>query len=117
MPAPSPDTPLGTLVSDRPARSRVFEALGIDYCCRGDRTLAEACRGRDLDPDTAAQMLDAAAEAGGPREETSWAGAMLEATIQGLRDLEEDMHRHVHEENNVLFPRARDLIRGGADAA
>jgi regulator of cell morphogenesis and NO signaling len=240
MPSPTPDTPLGTLVSDRPARSRVFEALGIDYCCQGDRTLAEACRDRDLDPDTAAQMLDAAVEAGGPREETSWADApledliehiesthhaylrrelprleeligkvvdahgdqapwleeiqdvfgdlkphlehhmdkeestvfpfiasltdretesmsvaidgrqmalmedehdessealdrfreltggyeapewacpTLEATIQGLKDLEKDMHQHVHEENNVLFPRARDLIRGESEAA
>lgn len=28
------------------------------------------------------------------------------ATVDGLRELELDLHRHIHEENNVLFPRA-----------
>jgi regulator of cell morphogenesis and NO signaling len=28
------------------------------------------------------------------------------ATIDGLRELELDLHRHIHEENNVLFARA-----------
>jgi regulator of cell morphogenesis and NO signaling len=26
--------------------------------------------------------------------------------LLGLAELEGDMHRHVHEENNILFPRA-----------
>jgi regulator of cell morphogenesis and NO signaling len=28
------------------------------------------------------------------------------ATMHSLRELEADMHQHVHKENNVLFPRA-----------
>jgi len=32
------------------------------------------------------------------------------ALLEGLRALELDLHRHVHEENNILFPRA--LARG-----
>ncbi len=28
------------------------------------------------------------------------------ATLDGLHELELDLHRHIHEENNVLFPRA-----------
>lgn len=28
------------------------------------------------------------------------------AMLDGLRELEEDMHQHVHKENNILFPRA-----------
>ena len=28
------------------------------------------------------------------------------ATLDGLRELEADLHQHIHEENNVLFPRA-----------
>jgi regulator of cell morphogenesis and NO signaling len=31
-----------------------------------------------------------------------------QSLYQGLRDLEEDLHRHVHLENNVLFRRAAD---------
>jgi regulator of cell morphogenesis and NO signaling len=29
------------------------------------------------------------------------------ALLEGLAELEADLHRHIHEENNVLFPRAR----------
>jgi regulator of cell morphogenesis and NO signaling len=29
------------------------------------------------------------------------------ALLDGLAELELDLHRHVHEENNILFPRAR----------
>ena len=29
--------------------------------------------------------------------------------LDRLRMLEKDMHQHVHKENNILFPRARDL--------
>lgn len=29
--------------------------------------------------------------------------------LEGLRDLELDLHQHVHEENNILFPRVRAL--------
>jgi regulator of cell morphogenesis and NO signaling len=28
------------------------------------------------------------------------------ATLDGLHELELDLHQHIHEENNVLFPRA-----------
>jgi regulator of cell morphogenesis and NO signaling len=34
----------------------------------------------------------------------------------GLSQLEHEMHLHVHLENNILFPRAERLARGGADA-
>ncbi len=33
------------------------------------------------------------------------------ALLEGLRALESDMHRHVHKENNILFPRVRERIR------
>ena len=33
------------------------------------------------------------------------------AALDGLRELEADMHQHVHKENNVLFPRAIELER------
>jgi regulator of cell morphogenesis and NO signaling len=31
------------------------------------------------------------------------------ALYQGLREFEEDLHEHVHLENNILFPRAVGL--------
>ena len=34
---------VGKIVAEAPATTREFEKLGIDYCCGGGRTLAEAC--------------------------------------------------------------------------
>lgn len=36
-------TTVGELAAKLPGATRVFERVGIDYCCRGGRTLEEAC--------------------------------------------------------------------------
>jgi regulator of cell morphogenesis and NO signaling len=53
------DTTVGAIVRNNPARSRIFENLGIDYCCGGKKPLAEACQAKGLDPATVAAMLSA----------------------------------------------------------
>ncbi len=53
------ETTVGELVRAVPARSRIFENLGIDYCCGGKKPLAEVCRTKGLDPATVVTMLDA----------------------------------------------------------
>jgi regulator of cell morphogenesis and NO signaling len=53
------ETTVGELVRAVPARARLFENLGIDYCCGGKIPLAEACRKKNLDPNTVAAMLAA----------------------------------------------------------
>lgn len=50
---------LGDLVAERPARARVLERLGIDYCCHGQRTLLDATTAAGLSPDAVASELDA----------------------------------------------------------
>ncbi len=35
-----------------------------------------------------------------------WACGTMRALYDGLRQMERDIHQHIHEENNVLFPRA-----------
>ena len=55
-----PGTTLGDLVVAHPALARVFERLGLDYCCGGKQTLAAACTRRGLDPATVAATLDGA---------------------------------------------------------
>jgi len=45
------ETPVGAVVAERLGRARVFERLGIDYCCHGATPLAEACAERSLDVD------------------------------------------------------------------
>jgi regulator of cell morphogenesis and NO signaling len=53
------DTTVGEIVRAFPARSRVFENLGIDYCCGGKKPLAEVCQKKGLDPATVVAMLTA----------------------------------------------------------
>ncbi|MBV8555991.1 MAG: iron-sulfur cluster repair di-iron protein [Planctomycetaceae bacterium] len=45
----TPGTPVGAIVAERLGRARVFDRLGIDYCCHGSTPLAEACALRALD--------------------------------------------------------------------
>ena len=34
------------------------------------------------------------------------------ATLSGLGELSVDLHQHIHEENNILFPRALAILQG-----
>lgn len=49
MIALDPQRPVGQYVSDRLDLARLFDRLGIDYCCGGGRPLAEACTQQGLD--------------------------------------------------------------------
>lgn len=55
----TPETTVGELVRVKPARARIFENLGIDYCCGGKKPLAEVCRAKGLDSATVVAMLTA----------------------------------------------------------
>lgn len=57
---------VGELVAERPGRSRVFQTFGIDFCCQGGTTLAEACQRRSVSLETVIEQLEA--EASGPSE-------------------------------------------------
>ena len=55
----TPQTTVGEIVRAMPARSRIFENLGIDYCCGGKKPLAEACQAKGLDAATVVALLAA----------------------------------------------------------
>jgi regulator of cell morphogenesis and NO signaling len=57
-----PADTLAALVVADPRRARLLERLRLDYCCGGDRTLAEACALRRLDPVTVATLMDVFAD-------------------------------------------------------
>lgn len=97
------DTPVADLVTDRPARARIFERLGIDYCCGGDQSLAEAAQKNDLDPETVVQMLDAATDASAPVDTTDWREAPLGDLIDHIVDTHHDYLRRE-------LPRLEDLL-------
>ncbi len=49
---------VGELVVQRPPRAEVFERYSIDYCCSGQRTLAEACGAASVATETILQELE-----------------------------------------------------------
>lgn len=59
MSPPTLETTVGEIVRAAPVRARIFERLGIDFCCGGKKPLAEACRVKGLDPATVLTMLEA----------------------------------------------------------
>lgn len=50
---------VGEIVAERPSQSRIFQSFGIDFCCQGVRTLAEACERKDIDPTAVVGQLEA----------------------------------------------------------
>jgi regulator of cell morphogenesis and NO signaling len=67
---------VGQLVVQRPARARIFERFGIDYCCGGNQRLQDACRAKSVDYETVVAELEKE-EAGPPAGERNWASASL----------------------------------------
>ena len=53
------ETTVGEIVRAVPNRARIFENLGIDYCCGGKKPLGEVCVTKKLDPATVIAMLAA----------------------------------------------------------
>src|SRR5690242_10956764 len=52
-------TTVGEIVATDFRAASVFEQFGIDFCCGGRRSLADACRAAAADPDTVQRALDA----------------------------------------------------------
>jgi regulator of cell morphogenesis and NO signaling len=65
---------------EQPTSIRVFERLGIDYCCGGRKPLAEACSERNLQFDDVLSALDSAAQSATPAG-TDWAQASLRQLV------------------------------------
>jgi len=71
------------LVFDKPSSARVFETLGIDYCCGGAQTMAEACKraNRSLE-----EVTDALEKADPVSPEKDWRSASLTELAQHIVD-------------------------------
>ena len=53
-------TTIRSIVADDFRAAAVFQKYGIDFCCGGDRPVAEACRERGIDDDAVLADLEAA---------------------------------------------------------
>ena len=52
------ESTVGQLVVERPSRARLFEKLGIDYCCGGKKPLQQAIIEKGLDPQKVVAELE-----------------------------------------------------------
>jgi regulator of cell morphogenesis and NO signaling len=84
------------LVLENPAAARVFEKLGIDYCCGGNKPLVEACNAAKLPVDDVVAALDKAEPV---RAERDWREASLSELAQYIVDKH---HAFTREEINRL---------------
>lgn len=84
----STEVTVARLVTERPGRSRVFETLGIDYCCGGNRALAEVCAEKGLDAITVLRMIEAYELEATAEDTTDWS----KATAGELADHIEEVH-------------------------
>jgi len=121
-----PTTSLAEIVTERPYLAPVLDRLGLDYCCGGERGLAEAAAGTGLDLAEILDLLDAAPES---EPAVEWGGldladlvthieeshhAYLRDALPRLRSLAEKVHDVLGERHPELAA-VRDLV--GALAA
>lgn len=76
-------TTVAEMAANSLAAVRVFEKLGIDYCCGGKRPLAEACREKGFDARAVEWELEAATE-GTPEAGANWNTASLGELIRHI---------------------------------
>src|SRR5215470_7940958 len=75
------------LALELPAAARVFEKLGIDYCCGGGKTLEQACQSANLPVDEVIDSLRTAAQEPQPaRNGRDWQTEPLSELVAHIRN-------------------------------
>lgn len=89
------ETTVGAIVADDFNKAKVFEHVGIDYCCHGDMTLEEACKSKDYDVADIISRLEREDEQGGAPHFAEWPLDLLLDYV--LKKHHRNFHLH-HEE-------------------
>ena len=85
-----------------PAATRVFEKLGIDYCCGGNKSLEEACRTANLPMDEVLDSLDLAEQsARAVQKDRNWPTEPLADLVAHIVSTH---HKYTREEMARLGP-------------
>jgi regulator of cell morphogenesis and NO signaling len=74
------------LAAGVPGATRVFENFGIDYCCGGHRTLADACQEAGLSVEDLTRSLEEAGRAPQPGSGRDWRQESLTALTEYIID-------------------------------
>ncbi len=90
------------LAMERPGAARVFESLGIDYCCGGKQTLEQACRGAGVPVNNVVDALEVAEQSGDATAgEINWQEAPLADLISHIKSTH---HHYTRQEIARLRP-------------
>ncbi len=90
------------VVQANPAATRVFEALGIDYCCGGDQSLDRACHAANVSIDRVLESIEAAERAANLAPDArNWQAEPLADLIEHIKSRH---HKYVREEVARLGP-------------
>ena len=90
------------LVLENPAATRVFEKLGIDYCCGGNKSLEEACRTANLPMDDVLDSLEMAEQsARAVQEDRNWPRELLADLVAHINSTH---HKYTRDEIARLGP-------------
>lgn len=88
---------IGNMVAEDFRTAAIFKRHGIDFCCKGGRTIKEACNNKKLDPEKIYEELEALPEnEGASIDFKSWPLDLLADYI------EKTHHRYVEEKTPVL---------------
>ncbi len=103
------DLTLAEIVNGTPSAAAVFERHGLDYCCRGDRSLADACAEIRVSPGAVIAEIvreaDRAAERGPARD---WSRASMTELADHIEQTHHVAARRLLEELAALAPRVAE---------
>jgi regulator of cell morphogenesis and NO signaling len=90
------------LALENPSTTRVFEKLGIDYCCGGNKSLEDACRNANLNLHEVLEALQKADQpAHNMQKDRVWQVEPLAALVAHIQNIH---HQYTREEIARLAP-------------
>jgi regulator of cell morphogenesis and NO signaling len=99
---------VGELAAEIPAATRIFEKLGIDYCCGGGTTLEEACRAAGWPVEQVRDSIEMAAEAArAAAPDRDWNSEPLAGLIEHILDTHHKFTRAELARLGPLFEKVR----------
>ena len=105
---------LADLVTAGPARAQTLDALDLDYCCHGQRTLIDACAAAAIDVWDVVAQLEASDRSAS--RSTGWAGLGVEALIDHIVTVHHQLLRREAPRLLELGRKVRDVHGGNHHA-
>ncbi|MBF6608713.1 MAG: iron-sulfur cluster repair di-iron protein [Flavobacterium sp.] len=98
---------IGEIVAEDFRTAAVFSKYGIDFCCKGNRTLEEVCEKKNVSVNTLTEELTRAASdlSGNGTDYQSWPSDLL------IDYIEKKHHRYVEEKSPVLIQYLNKLCK------